>query len=76
MVWDTSDTKTLQREERALLAAEKELGINGHLLTAQDYIFLIFLEGVFSMKRLIVPIWEVRGPLRLEVAHDRAHICR
>lgn len=37
-VWDVSDPKTLEREERALQQAEKELGIQGRILTPQDYI--------------------------------------
>jgi len=37
IVWDISDPKTLQREERALAVAEKELGIKGQLITPQVY---------------------------------------
>ncbi len=32
-VWDTTDPKTLEREERALRSAEKELGLKGRLVT-------------------------------------------
>lgn len=38
VAWDVSDPKTLAREQRALLAAEKELGIQGHLITAKEYL--------------------------------------
>jgi len=38
-VWDVSDSKTLQREKRALQQAEKELGIKGRILTPKNYIF-------------------------------------
>lgn len=38
VVWDISDKKTLDREKRALLQAEKELGIKGRIITPQDYI--------------------------------------
>lgn len=37
-VWDVSDPKTMERENRALRAAEKELGIKGRILTAQNYV--------------------------------------
>ena len=36
--WDMSDTKTIEREKRALLQAEKELGIKGRIITARDYL--------------------------------------
>lgn len=38
VVWDISDSKTFEREKRALKQAEKELGIKGKILTSQDYI--------------------------------------
>lgn len=38
VVWDTSDNETLQRETRALHAAEKELGIKGTLITPASYV--------------------------------------
>lgn len=36
--WDIEDKKTLEREQRALEAAEKELGIKGQLITPQSYL--------------------------------------
>lgn len=36
--WDESDEKTLMREERGLMAAEKELGIKGRLITPRSYL--------------------------------------
>ncbi len=38
VVWDTSDPKTLDREQRALAQAEKELGISGRLLDYSHYL--------------------------------------
>ncbi len=38
IVWDISDERTLEREERALKSAEKELGIKGKLITPQEKI--------------------------------------
>ena len=38
VVWDISDKTTLDREKRALLQAEKELGIKGRIITPQEYI--------------------------------------
>ena len=38
VVWDTSDPKTLEREERALNQAEKELGFPGRLLDYTHYL--------------------------------------
>jgi uncharacterized protein len=38
-VWDASDQKTYDRENRALQMAEKELGIKGKIITPQEYIF-------------------------------------
>jgi predicted AAA+ superfamily ATPase len=38
VVWDTSDQKTLEREERALKQAEKELGFPGRLLDYTHYL--------------------------------------
>ncbi|OHE77557.1 MAG: ATPase [Verrucomicrobia bacterium RIFCSPHIGHO2_12_FULL_41_10] len=38
VVWDTSDPKTLQREQRALDQAEKELGFPGRLLDYTHYL--------------------------------------
>jgi len=37
-VWDISDPKTLAREERALEAAKKELGIEGRIVSMEDYL--------------------------------------
>lgn len=37
VVWDTSNPKTLDRELRALRAAEKELGITGEIITPDNY---------------------------------------
>ncbi|OGQ44679.1 MAG: hypothetical protein A3H42_04880 [Deltaproteobacteria bacterium RIFCSPLOWO2_02_FULL_46_8] len=37
VAWSTEDEETLKREERALRAAEKELGIRGELITADNY---------------------------------------
>lgn len=42
VVWDISDPKTLQREEKALKQAEKELGISGRILTPNDYLTNFF----------------------------------
>lgn len=36
--WDESDKATLAREERALLSAEKELGIKGKIITPREYL--------------------------------------
>lgn len=38
VVWNADDKETIDRENRALKAAEKELGIKGRLITAQDYV--------------------------------------
>jgi len=38
VVWDKDDPKTLEREERALLQAEKELGVKGELVDGARYI--------------------------------------
>ncbi len=38
VVWDITDELTLQREMRALRAAEKELKIQGELITPEVYI--------------------------------------
>ncbi len=40
-VWDAGDKGTLERECRALKAAETELGIKGRVITAQDYVMEI-----------------------------------
>ncbi len=37
-VWDASDQRTREREERALAIAEKELGISGRIVSARDYL--------------------------------------
>lgn len=37
-VWDISSSETLEREERALREAEKELGIPGRLIDCQSYL--------------------------------------
>ncbi len=36
--WDISDAKTIERENRALKQAEKELGIKGKIITAREYL--------------------------------------
>jgi hypothetical protein len=46
-VWDISDQKTLDRENRALLAAEKELGLKGKIITPEKYILETLKEGNF-----------------------------
>ena len=38
VVWDMDDPRTLEREERALRQAEKELGFHGKLVNAQTYL--------------------------------------
>ncbi len=38
VVWDIEDPKTKDREERALVQAEQELGISGRILTVRDYL--------------------------------------
>jgi len=38
VAWDVDDKKMLDRERRALDAAEKELGIKGQLITPQSYL--------------------------------------
>jgi predicted AAA+ superfamily ATPase len=38
VVWDVRDEATLEREKRALTAAEKELGITGEIITPERYI--------------------------------------
>lgn len=38
VAWDISDPKTLEREQRALESAEKELSIKGHLITPMTYL--------------------------------------
>ena len=43
VVYDTSDLKTLEREQRALKQAKEELGIEGRIITPEDYV-LDFLE--------------------------------
>jgi len=37
VTWDMNDPKTAEREQRALENAEKELGINGRIITSRDY---------------------------------------
>jgi len=37
VTWEMTDTATKEREERALLSAENELGIQGKILTAKEY---------------------------------------
>lgn len=37
VTWDMSDAKTSEREQRALDAAEKELGIKGKIITGREY---------------------------------------
>jgi len=38
VVWNTDDKKTLDREKRALRAAEKELKIKGEIITLESYL--------------------------------------
>jgi len=38
VVWDKDNNETMHREERALKAAEAELGIKGKIITPLDYI--------------------------------------
>lgn len=38
VTWEMTDPKTLEREQRALEQAEKELGIKGRILTVKDYL--------------------------------------
>ncbi len=38
VVWDMSDDKTREREQRALLAAEKELNVKGRIITLDSYL--------------------------------------
>lgn len=38
VVWDQSDPETYEREERALKAAQQELGIQGRIIDWQDYL--------------------------------------
>jgi uncharacterized protein len=42
VTWDMSDTKTIEREQRALIQAEKELGIKGKIVTMKKYLKNIF----------------------------------
>jgi predicted AAA+ superfamily ATPase len=37
VTWDMRDVKTAEREQRALVAAEKELGIKGRIITSREY---------------------------------------
>jgi uncharacterized protein len=48
-VWDVSDQKTLDRENRALEQAEKELGIKGKLITPQNYLMDLLQRREFSI---------------------------
>ena len=41
VVWDIKDSVTLQREQRALEAAEMELGVKGHLITPENYLSFV-----------------------------------
>lgn len=38
VVWDITDPQTLERETRALKAAERELGFSGRLIDYKSYI--------------------------------------
>lgn len=38
VAWDMSDAKTMEREQRALQQAEKELGFCGRIITVKDYL--------------------------------------
>ncbi|HEV2614072.1 MAG TPA: ATP-binding protein [Gammaproteobacteria bacterium] len=38
VVWDMKDEETMAREKRALVAAEKELGIQGEIITPANYL--------------------------------------
>ena len=45
VAWDVKDHETMQREQRALRCAEEELGVNGILLTSDNYVnWLLSLE--------------------------------
>lgn len=44
VVWDITDPKTIEREQRALEAAKKELKVEGELITPDTYIEKIFLK--------------------------------
>jgi predicted AAA+ superfamily ATPase len=39
VVWDISDDEILKREKRALERAKEELGMDGRIVTPQDYLF-------------------------------------
>ncbi|WP_079978269.1 ATP-binding protein [Parachlamydia acanthamoebae] len=38
VVWDKSDPLTFEREERALISAEKKLGIKGRMIDYETYL--------------------------------------
>lgn len=38
VAWETTDQSTLEREQRALKTAEKELGIKGKIITVESYL--------------------------------------
>ncbi len=40
VVWDVNNPETMQREQRALQAAEAELGIKGYLITPVEYLLM------------------------------------
>ncbi|MBI5448435.1 MAG: ATP-binding protein [Gammaproteobacteria bacterium] len=42
VVWDNSGADTIERETRALHAAEKELGIKGQIITPLDYLITLY----------------------------------
>jgi predicted AAA+ superfamily ATPase len=46
VVWDTSDPKTLERETRALHSAMHELGLDGELITPDNYIEKIWANKI------------------------------
>ena len=41
VVWDISDPKTMEREQRALQQAEQELGLAGRIITMKDYLRVV-----------------------------------
>ena len=38
VVWDMQNKETMEREERALKEAEKELGVKGEIITVESYL--------------------------------------
>ncbi len=46
VAWDISDPKTLEREQRALDQAEKELGCIGKIISSRDYLRAFIYEKI------------------------------